>query len=39
VEEGLERSVKKMQKHGMTPARIAETLELSPDTVQRYLEG
>jgi predicted transposase/invertase (TIGR01784 family) len=38
LEEGLERSVKKMQKHGMTPARIAETLELSLDTVQRYLE-
>jgi hypothetical protein len=37
MEKGLEQSAKNLLKHGMTPAQIAESLELSPDTVLRYL--
>jgi DNA-binding transcriptional regulator LsrR (DeoR family) len=34
---GLEKAAKKLWKHGMDPAEIAEALELPPDTVSRYL--
>jgi hypothetical protein len=38
LERGLERDVKKLRKHGMDPAAIAEALELPPATVSRYLD-
>jgi predicted transposase YdaD len=36
-EEGWGQAVKRLQKHGMNPAAIAEALELPPATVSRYL--
>jgi hypothetical protein len=37
LEKGLERDVKKLRKHGMDPAEIAQALELPSDTVSKYL--
>ncbi|MDR2376498.1 MAG: hypothetical protein LBD96_08685 [Treponema sp.] len=37
LEQGLERVVKKLWKHGMASEEISLALELSPDTVSRYL--
>jgi hypothetical protein len=38
LEEGWEKAVRRMQKHGMGPGQIAEVLELPLDTVFRYLQ-
>jgi predicted transposase YdaD len=38
-EEGLERAVKRLQKHGMDPVEIAGILELPLPAVIRYLEA
>ncbi|MDR0730022.1 MAG: hypothetical protein LBF63_00005 [Treponema sp.] len=37
-EKGWGQAVKRLRKHGMDPAAIAEALELPPATVSRYLD-
>jgi hypothetical protein len=39
LEKGLEQAVRRLQKYGMEPTRIAEVLELPLGTVIRYLEA
>jgi hypothetical protein len=39
LEKGLENAVRKLRKHGMDPAEIAEALELPLDTVFGYLKA